>query len=297
MPVFPNKPSTGGSTTSLPWTAISDKPAFATVATTGAYSDLQSLPTTMAGFGITDGMTLAAMSSALSSYATTSSMTSALSSYATTASMSGYVSNSALATTLTSYATTSSLTSSLSGKYNTPSGTTLQYVRGDGSLATFPGLFDGSYASLSGKPTYATVATSGSYADLSNKPTILNVLIGSPAAKLSPALTTSYQATDPTKATLVTVNITSTSSISLGGTTNNEGGIWIGSANTVNATTGTQVGVYKNSLGGTLVVGLTLTSAQTQPYSFVLPVGWYYAIRQTVGTGMTIVSVFDQSLT
>lgn len=37
-----------------------------------------------------------------------------------------------------SYATTTALTSGLAGKFNNPSGTTLQYVRGDGSLAAFP---------------------------------------------------------------------------------------------------------------------------------------------------------------
>lgn len=39
---------------------------------------------------------------------------------------------------LSQYVTTSTLTSGLAGKLNTPSGTTLQYIRGDGTLATFP---------------------------------------------------------------------------------------------------------------------------------------------------------------
>ena len=61
-----------------------------------------------------------------------------LDSKATTASLSGYVTTSSLSTTLSGYATSSSLTSGLAGKYNTPTGTTIQYVRGDGTLATFP---------------------------------------------------------------------------------------------------------------------------------------------------------------
>lgn len=61
-----------------------------------------------------------------------------LDSKATTASLSGYVTTSSLSTTLSGYATSSSLTSGLAGKYNTPTGTTAQYVRGDGTLATFP---------------------------------------------------------------------------------------------------------------------------------------------------------------
>lgn len=61
-----------------------------------------------------------------------------LDSKATTASLSAYVTSSSLTTTLTGYATNNALTNGLSGKYNTPTGTTLQYIRGDGSVATFP---------------------------------------------------------------------------------------------------------------------------------------------------------------
>ena len=62
----------------------------------------------------------------------------ALDSKATTSSLSGYVTTSSLSTTLSGYATSGALTSGLAGKYNTPVGTTAQYVRGDGTLATFP---------------------------------------------------------------------------------------------------------------------------------------------------------------
>lgn len=56
----------------------------------------------------------------------------------------GYISASALTPYLTTsaasstYATQSALTTGLAGKFGTPSGTTAQYLRGDGSLATFP---------------------------------------------------------------------------------------------------------------------------------------------------------------
>lgn len=75
-----------------------------------------------------------------------------------------------------------SLETSVSGKFNTPSGTTAQYLRGDGTLATFPSIpssqVNSDWNSSSGlsqilnKPSLATVATSGSYNDLSSKPTI-----------------------------------------------------------------------------------------------------------------------------
>lgn len=80
------------------WNNLSGKPTFATVATTGQYSDLLGKPTLF----------------------------------------SGAYSDLAGKPDLSVYATTSALTSGLAGKYNTPSGTTSQYIRGDGSLATFP---------------------------------------------------------------------------------------------------------------------------------------------------------------
>lgn len=30
--------------------------------------------------------------------------------------------------------------------------------------------------------------------------------------------------------------------------------------------------------------------------TFILPAGWYFAVRQTAGSGLTIVSAFDQTL-
>ena len=94
-----------------------------------------------------------------------------LDSKATTASLSAYVTNSSLTTTLTGYATNSALTSGLSSKYNTPTGTTLQYIRGDGSVATFPTIpsvptnlsafaNDSGYITASSLPNYRRVDNS-----------------------------------------------------------------------------------------------------------------------------------------
>lgn len=62
-----------------------------------AYSKLTGTPTTLAGYGITDGVTSSSLTSTLS----------------------GYTTNSALTTALASYATTSALTTGLAGKQNT----------------------------------------------------------------------------------------------------------------------------------------------------------------------------------
>lgn len=57
--------------------------------------------------------------------------------YITTSALSPYLTS---ATAAGTYATTSALTSGLAGKFNTPTGTTAQYLRGDGALATFPAI-------------------------------------------------------------------------------------------------------------------------------------------------------------
>jgi len=65
---------------------------------------------------------------------------------------------------ITDAATSAALTSGLAGKFATPAGTTAQYVRGDGSLATLP--------STAGQVNSDWSATSG-VAQILNKPTTL----------------------------------------------------------------------------------------------------------------------------
>ena len=71
-----------------------------------------------------------------------------------------------------------------------PSGTTLQFFRGDGSLVTFTTAAIGAvtWTTLTGKPTFSTVATSGAYSDLTAKPTL-----GTAAASSSGAFATAAQ--------------------------------------------------------------------------------------------------------
>lgn len=109
------------------------------------------------------------------------------------------------------------------------------------------------------------------------------------------SLATAYQATDITKPAIVTVNLSSTASISLSGGTTNTASIVIGSTNAVASGTGTVICAYANSNTGTLTIGLGLNTVQTGPCSFALPTGWFWAVRQTAGT-VTISSAFDQSV-
>jgi hypothetical protein len=79
------------------------------------------------------------------------------------------------------------LQNALNAKFNNPTGTTLQYLRGDGSLATFPTIpaaqVNSDWNAVSGvqeilnKPLLATVATSGDYNDLLNLPIIPSAIL------------------------------------------------------------------------------------------------------------------------
>lgn len=118
--------------------------------------------------------------------------------------------------------------------------------------------------------------------------------VGSPNSR-SLTLATAFQATDSTRPAIVSVNLASTSSLTLSGGTTASADIVIGSTNAVASGTGTTIGKYSNGLTGTLVVGLAINAAQTTPCTFALPIGWFFAIRQTAGT-ITITSAFDQAV-
>lgn len=146
------------------------------------------------------------------------------------------------------------------------------------------------------KPTLAPVATSGSYNDLTSKPTIPSAFVlsvGAPTVR-TVALDTAYQATTVGKPAIVTVTLTSTTALSLTGGATYEADLIIGPTSAVASGTGTVVGKYKNSLTGTLVVGLAINNSQTNTYDLALPAGWYFAVRQITGAGISVVSAFDQ---
>lgn len=110
------------------------------------------------------------------------------------------------------------------------------------------------------------------------------------------ALATAYQCLANTKPCLVTITLQSQSSISLSGAVNNEGQIVLGSTNAVASGTGSAVAHYKNNLGGALVVGLNLSSQQANTYTVAVPAGYFFAIRQVSGSGLQVVSSWDQQV-
>ena len=109
---------------------------------------------------------------------------------------------------------------------------------------------------------------------------------------------TAYQASDKTKPALITINLTSSASLSISGGQTHTADVLIGS--TAASVTGTNpsgmaIAKYSNSNTGAIAVGLALATIAGQSATIALPAGWYFAVRVTSGT-VTITSAFDQAL-
>lgn len=116
---------------------------------------------------------------------------------------------------------------------------------------------------------------------------------GSPTSRTL-SLATAYQCSDNTKPCVVTINLNSTAALSLSGGTTVIGEVRIGSTSGVATGGGTAVGAYKNSLTGTLTIGLNMSTESYNTITVFVPIGWYFSPRQTSGSGLVVVSAFDQ---
>jgi hypothetical protein len=110
------------------WASITGKPAFATVATSGAYADLSGQPVIPAAQVQTDWNATTGLGVLLNKPT-----------LATVATAGTFAALTSKPTTLAGYGITDGATAAqLATKFNIPAGTTAQYLRGDGSTATFP---------------------------------------------------------------------------------------------------------------------------------------------------------------
>lgn len=149
--------------------------------TSGTYATSADLSTALANYTTTTDLntllggyvTSGGLSSALSSYVTSSSLSTTLSGYATTTDLStglagkdasgsgaaaqAYSIQRANHTGTQAISTVVGLQAALDAKFANPSGTTAQYLRGDGSLATFPT----AVSAFSNDAGYLTSITSG----------------------------------------------------------------------------------------------------------------------------------------
>lgn len=112
---------------------------------------------------------------------------------------------------------------------------------------------------------------------------------------LTPSFATAYQAQDPTRPAIININLNSVAVLTLGGGTTNTADIVIGATAAVAGGTGTIIGKYRNTLTGTVIIGVGLNSDASSQIQFLLPIGWYWAIRLTAGT-VSIVSTFEQAV-
>lgn len=175
-------------------------------------------------------------------------------------------------------------------------------------------------AQILNKPVLAAVATSGQYADLSGKPTIpaaqvnadwnstsgpsqiLNkpvipspLSVGSPITRAM-ALGTAYQCTNTARPCIFSITLQSQALVSAGLNVTSEAAITIGPTSGVATGTGINIQWFKNNMGAGLGLSLQVNKLDASGYTVIIPAGWYIAVRQTSGSGVQVVSAFDQSL-
>lgn len=166
---------------------------------------------------------------------------------------------------ITDGVTTAQQATALAQKFNNPTGTTAQYIRGDGSLATLPQ--GNAIPTLNfGARTLRTFAAS-----------------------------TEYQATDPTKPAIIKISPSCTAALSLtaGGTCTLQARV---SASTLTCATGDVVATWTNANTGTLTIGLGLNQTIGSPANIELATGERFILCPTAGT-FTLANGIDRALT
>jgi hypothetical protein len=141
---------------------------------------------------------------------------------------------------------------------------------------------------------YATGIAANGNASCTSLPASVPPPISSPNARTL-SFATAFQASDSSRSALVTLNLTSTATLSLSGGTTNSATVVIGSTSGVASGTGTIISNYSNSNTGALTIGLNLSTVSAVPVTFALPKNWFFAVLQTSGT-VSITSAYDQAL-
>lgn len=137
------------------------------------------------------------------------------------------------------------------------SGTTSQYIRGDGSLATLP---------------------------------TNTVNYGDPSARTL-AMSTVYQATDPSKATVVTVSPSCTNTTTVLASSTCTMTVHQSSLSSVSCSTGTVVSTWNSAVP----LGLVFTQTSGSPFDIKLGIGRYFIMCPVTGT-FTVTTAVDQTI-
>lgn len=262
---------------------------------TQSWSTITGTPTSLSGYGISDGVTSASLTTTLSGYATTGA---------------------------------------LSAKFNTPSGTTSEYVRGNGTLATFPTiptntnqLTNGSnFVDVAGARGSVSLTTTGSGAATYNSTTgVLNV--PTPSAYTLPntgtagtysGVTTDAQGRvtagttrsftnnpsrtiqtvaaagngwqiDASRDSTVSYSVTIATSLTLSGGTSGYVVLEIASTNSSTAANWQEIDRLPNGQSGTgLVVGLGINNTGGGSVAGWVPAGYYVRMRSVNTSGTPV---------
>lgn len=199
-----NKPAFANVATSGAYADLTGKPALADVATSGLYEDLSGTPTLPSASNTTPaGVSTTGAAGVLSSYArgdhqhAHGNLSGGTLHSAATTSAAGFMSAAdkskldGLAPVATSGAygdlsgAPALATVATSGAYSDLTGKPTLFSGAYADLSGKPALFSGDYADLTNKPSLAAVATSGAYADLSGKPTLAAVATSGSADDLA----------------------------------------------------------------------------------------------------------------
>jgi hypothetical protein len=198
---------------------------------------------------------------------------------------SGYITSSALSPYLTSATAAST--------YATKSGTTAQYIRGDGTTATFPTNVssftnDNAYINQSGARGAISLTTTGSgVASYNNSTGVLNVPtpasvtpfnFSQPSARTI-NVSTSYQATDNTKAAIIYPSYACQNATQVLASSACTLQVRVGTG-TLTCSTGTVY--YTQSL--TVNLGVLITQNSTNPVPIFLPSGGSFILCPQTGT-------------
>ena len=158
------------------------------------------------------------------------------------------------------------------------------------------GQFYGSAASvawsaITGKPTFATVATSGSYNDLSNKPTIPTSLPTPNSLTFTGATTGTWNGSSAKTVNIPTYSLPTASASTLGGVKVGSG---LSISNGVLSTSGGDVKIYETTINFEDIIGNSRTSMTSDEVTEVLNISTklsqgYIIVTKTRGSGSDMV--------
>lgn len=297
---------TAGALVALPqaWTDITGKPAFAAVATSGSYLDLSNRPTIPASqvqtdWNATTGLGVLLNKPALAPIATTGSASDISTGTVATARLPAL-----------SISQTTGLQTALDGKFPVPTGSTAQYIRGDGSLATLPAPGTGTVTSITAGTGLSggTITTTGTIS-MPNTGTAGTYSSVTTDAQGRVTAGTALSINDAPARTLVTttsatgfqISVTRVAEVCYEGsfsTTSTIGGpssasVFLETADTNSTTPGDWTIKAQQTYTNTITLAVVLNQVQGNNWSFcrVIPAGKFVRLRAGSITGTASASL------